>query len=158
MSLPLHPGQTVENLKTESGPRPEVSTVVSVADSGGSLNNLHFTLKDGANAAFYCWFNVNAAGADPAPGGTGIEVALATNATAAAVASAIQAAIDALGGFIAVLLNSTTVQISNAVNGTATDIGAGDSGMAVSVSVQGQPGNYYPSLNPGSISLTPSAF
>ena len=75
-------------------------TITYVADSTGSLNDTYHDLNvydaSGVEKAYYVWYNVNAGGTDPAVANkTGIEVAVATDATAAAVASATKAALEA---------------------------------------------------------------
>lgn len=117
----------------------EVSTVETVADVASSLNNKYFTLRNGANALFHVWFDVNSAGADPAPAGsTGIEVDLGVGDTAAQVASAIQAAVDAHASFVATVSN-TTVTITNAATGYADDIADVNTGFTFAVTTQGAP-------------------
>ena len=79
--------------------RTECRTVTAVADSSGSLNDTYFDLNvvgaDFVEVPYYVWLNVNAAGVDPAVSGkTGIEVEVATDATAAVVAAAIVAAVE----------------------------------------------------------------
>lgn len=74
-------------------------TITTVADSSSSLNstfvefdayNTDYTLVE-----YYAWFNVGAAGTDPAVADkTGIEVALTADDTAPAVAIALAAALD----------------------------------------------------------------
>jgi len=154
MGKPLNPNQSVAALKPQTEPLPEVSLVTCTASAAG-LNSKYILFKNGADEAFYAWFNRGAAGVDPAPGGTGIEVAIGDSDTAAQVAAALTAAIDAHADFLATR-DGAVVQITNAADGSATDTGAGDSGLTVSTHKQGQAGDYYPSLNPGSISNNPS--
>jgi len=53
--------------------------VTAIADVSSALNNKYFNIYagDGISTEYYVWFNVGAAGADPTPGGTGLEVAFA---------------------------------------------------------------------------------
>jgi len=119
----------------------EKSQVTALADVAGSLNNKYFLLKSAADAtSYYAWLDVNGAGVDPAPGGTGIPVAVATNATATVVAAAIAAAIDGLGDFVSSNLGAV-ITIENAIVGTATDASAGTSGFAISILTQGSAAN-----------------
>lgn len=71
--------------------------VTCAADTAGSRNNTYWVFYSAGNLrGFYVWFNINAAGTDPAVAGlTGIEVAGATGATAATLATASIAAINA---------------------------------------------------------------
>jgi hypothetical protein len=76
----------------------EKTKITFVADSSGSLNNTWFGFEIiGAiappgfiRAPLYAWYDVNGAGTDPAPAGYafGFQISLATDATAADVASA----------------------------------------------------------------------
>lgn len=66
-----------------------------------SLQNKYFFIYNLDGDKFHVWLNVNGAGTDPAPSGsTGIEVAVATNASASDIAAAIAAK---LGGAYASL-------------------------------------------------------
>ena len=56
-------------------------TTTIAFDSGitlSDLNSEYFTINDGNDNAYYVWFNYNSTGSDPAPGGTGIEIAILT--------------------------------------------------------------------------------
>jgi hypothetical protein len=105
----------------------ETMNITLIADSGGNLNNKYFTFRDqsGLNK-YYVWYNINSAGADPAPAGfiaaNGIVVAGATNATAATLATATTAAIVARAptGVTATNGASTHTIITNNVPGVAT--------------------------------------
>lgn len=82
----------------------ECTLVTAVADVASSLNSDYFTFhapqslvnSDYTAESFYVWYDVNSAGTDPAVAGhTGIEVDIAVGATAAQVAAATIAAINA---------------------------------------------------------------
>jgi hypothetical protein len=160
MSKPYNPAQQVENLTMQAGggALPESTQVTPMADVAGSLNNLYFTLHDGLNALFYVWLNVNGAGVDPAPGGTGIAVAVATGASAATIAAAIAAAVLATAGFYAVVNPAGVVQISNTVGGASTDVAAGTSGFTITKLQKGHADDYSPATKVDSISDNPAAF
>lgn len=116
----------------------EVVDITTVADVAGSLNNKYFYLSAGDEGTnYYVWFNVNGAGVDPEiPLKSGIAVAVATGASAATVATALQVALDAELDFIAtVLSNVVTVTMANA--GYTIDPTAQTSGFTVSVTTQG---------------------
>lgn len=114
---------------------PEVTNITAVDDVAGSLNSKYFTFNK-TSGAFYVWYNVSGGGVDPAPGGTGIPVAIATNATAAQVASATITALATHGGQ-AVSGYPTQIRIVNAIGGVVTDATAGTSGFTVIVEQQG---------------------
>jgi len=76
-------------------------TVTTVADVTSSLQSLSFNFEtvalDGTVVPYYAWFNVGAAGIDPATAGrTGAEVAFAADASATVIATALAAVLDAL--------------------------------------------------------------
>ncbi len=113
-----------ENIKIEptyvTWEQQHLTTVAAAAASG--LNNKYFTIST-PTAGFYVWFNVNSGGTDPSVSGrTGIEVELATDDTAAEVATAMATAIDAVSGFNSVVsvCNSTLVYIQAAIAGAVT--------------------------------------
>lgn len=119
----------------------EKTQITCVADVAGSLNNKYFLIKSAADVtSYYVWMNVNAAGVDPAPGGTGIEVVLATNASASAVATAVAAALDANADFVASALGAD-VTSENAAVGTSTDAADADTGFSISILTQGAAAN-----------------
>ena len=74
--------------------------ITCVADVSSSLNNKYFNFYTPGGVHHYVWFNVAAAGTDPAvSGATANVVALSANATAAAVATASAAVMTAITGF-----------------------------------------------------------
>lgn len=78
--------------------QPEITQVVTVADTAGSLNNKYFLISAALNTPnYYFWYNVSGGGTDPAIGGkTGVQVAISTNNTAAQVATATNTAFNAI--------------------------------------------------------------
>jgi hypothetical protein len=122
----------------EYGGTAEVHSVDTVADVSGSLNDTFFVFYTQQNWAFYVWYNVNAAGSDPAPSApagatyTGIEVALATDDTADTVASATKSAIDAfdftgMGNSPTVGVSTNELTITNAFGGAVPNVADGAS-------------------------------
>lgn len=71
-----------------------------VADVSSSLNNKYFLFSNAKNLTkYYVWFDVGNTGVDPAVAGrTGIEVDIAANASASAVATALAADLLAITG------------------------------------------------------------
>lgn len=121
-----------------SGGTAEVTTVDTVADSSGSLNNKVFFIYGSNGAAYAVWMNVNSAGTDPSiPGFTSVPVALATGATADAVADAIATALDALSDFAAPNPGADVVTVTNSVEGARTAPDAGNSGFTITVTTPG---------------------
>lgn len=104
-------------------------TVAMAADSGGSLNSTYFLLNGPGNTdKYYVWFNINSAGVDPAVASrTGIQVAGATNASAATLGAAMVVAINlaaaadftATGTSTVTLTNTSTAAFTAIVDGAA---------------------------------------
>lgn len=119
-----------------ASPSAESTDITLAADSSGSLNSTFFTFNiAGDQIGYYVWYNINSAGVDPAVAGrTGIAVTGATNATAATLATATRAAINAaIGSGVAapsvvisgatthvIITNVGVGQSTNAANGTAS--------------------------------------
>ncbi len=113
------------------------SLVVAItAAVASSLQNKYILVKDNDNDAFFVWMNVNAQGSAPAPGGTGIEATVPSDATAEQVATALATAIDGHAEFEAEA-DGSRVKITTIGVGASTDLGAGNSGFTVSVQSQG---------------------
>jgi len=127
---------------------PEITTVECVADATGSLNNKYFEFSTAGASAddYYVWFNVNTAGTDPnLSGKTGVEVALATDATAGTVALAIDTQIDLLTDVTADV-TADTVTITNGDDGAVTNASPGTSGFTTEVTNQGGTATSHPLL------------
>lgn len=108
----------------------DVTTVADVADS---LDGKYFNIKSGSNAKFHVWYNTSGGSAvDPAPSGsTAIMVAITTGATAAAVASATQAAVDGNANFAA-SVSGNVVTITAVVAGETDDFADFNTGFSFS--------------------------
>jgi hypothetical protein len=121
---------------------PEISKAITVADVAGSLNNKYFTFFDGVSDQYYIWYNVSGGGTDPAPAGTGIEVAISTGATADTVAtetaSAVLTAAPDNFNLVVATGQPTWLTITNVDDLSVTDISSGTSGFSVSVTQQGR--------------------
>ena len=103
----------------------EIYDVETVADVAGSLNSTFFLIND-PTTAYYVWYDVNSAGVDPMPGGTGITVALATNETADATATLTRAAVGGVADFgtggatnVVTITNANTGFVTDAIDGSA---------------------------------------
>lgn len=134
-----------------------LSVTVSQQGVAAGSQNKYFTLRKGANSAYYGWLNINSEGSDPSQTGTAVPVTVAAAATDAQVATAIASALDAVSGLESEA-DGAVVKITNESKASVTDIGAGNSGFTVSVSTQGVAELYDAALNPASISNNPSAF
>jgi len=87
---------------------------------------------------YYVWYNVDAAGGDPAPSGkTGIEVAVLGTDTASQVATKTAAAIDALGAFSAPVPAAAVVTITNSTAGSVTNSADTNTGFTMATTVHG---------------------
>lgn len=118
-------------------------TWTTVADSSGSLNDTYLDLNlvgyDFAEDQYYVWFNVNSLGTDPSIAGkTGIEVAVATDATASTVAAAIVSAINAADVPVIASSSSDVVTLTNQVQGAITaETDSGSTGFTLEVGTVG---------------------
>ncbi len=145
-------GSTLPYIASGSAPQTteparEITDVTCVADSSGSKNDTYWTFNSAGDAyGFYVWYNINSAGTDPAVAGlTGIEVAGATDATAATLATATIAAINANATAAAVVTASAGATahliLTNKQAGAATNAAnaaGGDSyGATFSVTTAG---------------------
>lgn len=127
----------------------------TTAGSSPTVQGKYFTFAN-TTTSFYGWFSNNGAGSDPAPGGTGREIALVGNETNATYLAAIVTVIDGTTGMTAALDGDRITVKVDAV-GAATDIGAGDSGFTVSIGSQGKANaGFAPGGNRGDDSVTPS--
>lgn len=117
---------------------PEITEVTAIADVSSSLDGTYFTIHSAADATdYYVWFDVDAGGNDPAPGGmTGIAVSISADDDAETVATAIASAVDANADFLA-SASDDLVTITNAAVGATTDAADVDSGVSISISQQG---------------------
>jgi len=117
----------------------EVTQVVTVADSSGSLDGTYFLINSAADATeYYVWYDVDAGGNDPAVvGKTGIPVSIATDDDADTVAAATQVAVEANADFSATV-DDDTIIITNAASGDTTDAADNDTGFTISTEVQGE--------------------
>ena len=74
--------------------------ITCIADVAASLNSQYFVFYSAAGVRHYAWYNVGGTGTDPSlAGATANAVAISSGASAAAVASATQAVLDAISGF-----------------------------------------------------------
>jgi hypothetical protein len=123
-------------IKDEYQGTAQVSSVDTVADSSGSLNDTFFVFYTLPNQAFYVWYNINSAGTDPTPTPpagvtyTGIEVAAATDATAVAIATLTKAAIEGadytgVGGTPTVDRSTNELTITNLLGALVTNVADG---------------------------------
>lgn len=118
----------------------QVETIQCVADSSDSLDGTYFfmTLPDGTRHHF--WFNTSGGSAtDPAPGGSTAQVvAITTGATAAAVATALEAVIEAVSGLNSEVSGSTvTVTHSNYGYAQPAVDGGAPTGFTFAVTTEG---------------------
>lgn len=124
----------------QSGSLPEV-TEFTFASPGSAITGGQYLTLSSANDAtsYYVWVTVDAAGSDPAPGGTAIgPVALVSGDTTNDVATKIAAAINAEADFSAPAPGANVVTVTNDAAGLTTDATAGDiAGASVNVTQQG---------------------
>jgi hypothetical protein len=120
-------------------PSAEATNVTFAADSAGSLNSTYFTFNSGGDLyGYYVWFNINSAGVDPAVSGrTGIQVAGATNASAATLATAAITAINLVtSGIVTASAGASGhVVLTNVQYGDATDAANGTASPGFTYSI-----------------------
>jgi len=119
----------------------EVTRIVCVADSSGSLQSKYFTISgmgsDFEQVDYYVWIEVGGSGAtDPAPGGTGIKVSVATDAAHSVVASAVSTAL-ALKDDFSTGVSTATITVTNAVRGSVTDAADVNAGFTITTPTAG---------------------
>lgn len=134
--------QTVNNALTYSAFT--VSTIAAAAMAAGS----YFTFSV-PGTSYYCWFKINGAGADPAPGGTGIQVNILSTYSATEVSVVVREAISGFqissvgfvaaagippGAFFTFSADSTSYAVWYEVNGAGT---APVSGTPIKVTLTG---------------------
>lgn len=132
------------------------SLVVATVTGGTapSVQGKYFTFAN-TSTSYYGWFSSGGNGSDPAPGGTGVQIALDGDESNSEYLAAISAAIDGTSGFTSEVDGSRII-VSVDAEGAATDLGAGDSGFSVEVKSQGYAGVLKPSSLVGSLSINPS--
>lgn len=113
--------------------------ITCVADVAGSLNSKYFVFYTTGGTKHYAWFDVASGGSDPAvSGGTGHEVDIASGATAAAVATALQAVLTAVSGFDATVDGPVvTLTATSAGYAKPAHEGAAATGFSFSVDYYG---------------------
>ncbi len=132
----------VTQLVYYNGLTEKIVDVETLADSGGSLNNLYFIMSSTYDQqVFYVWYNVNGAGSDPSlPGLTGIEVGIQTNDSANIVAMATEGVLNLNAVFnylFSVVRVDNKLTITNKTKGTSSLGGAGTSGFVYNEVQQG---------------------
>jgi len=114
----------------------EESEVRTIADVSSSLNNTYFILYSARDETkYHVWYNVGAAGTDPAPASsTAIEIAISADDAAAVVALATQQIVNLEDDFDAILepASSDRLIITNEVGGSSTDTADFDTGFSFS--------------------------
>lgn len=120
-----------------------IFTITTVADVASSLNNkvLYFSAVDGSasyvDGAYYLWINVSGAGTDPAIAGkTGVEVAISADDSAATVATAVAAALDALDDISSAAVGAL-VTATSLFAGAVTAAADVNTGFTVATTVPG---------------------
>lgn len=117
----------------------EVQDVTIAADTAGSRNNTWWKFYTAGDAqGYYVWYNINAAGTDPAVAGlTGIEVAGATGATATTLGGASRTAIaaSAAGAYVTVTGATSHVILTNKQPGACTAAANGTASAGASFSI-----------------------
>lgn len=100
----------------------QVELITCAADEESSLNSKYFLLYTPAGLRYLVWFNVATAGVDPdLDGYTSVPVAIAEDANANAVATAVQTAIAALPAFTGSTVSGKIVTVKHAAEGYSNE-------------------------------------
>lgn len=149
---PVFLAYALGKLVTSAGDVAEISTITCVANVASSLNDKYFffdVIEDsdtGTVKKYYIWFDANSAGSDPALGApfTACECDLTTDDTAAEVATALAAAINAKANLTddtTAAAVTTVVTCTNAWKGAVDNLHdsatATATGFAFAVSTEG---------------------
>lgn len=112
-------------------------------DTGGASSNLLntyllFSLKNTGGATetnYYLWMNVNSEGADPAPGGTGIALAIPKSSTASAIGTLMRASLSAVSAKATITGATTQAIITGLFMGNPTNAtDTGTTGFTIGIS------------------------
>jgi len=119
----------------------EVTSITCVAAASittGDYFKIWAANGTGGWTAYYVWFNKSGGGGDPAPSGfTEIEIAI-TSETAAQIATAVGAALDAASdAFGTPAVNDTVVTVTQASTGDIKDAVDVNAGFTISTTTQG---------------------
>lgn len=102
-------------------------------------DGVYWTLELPDGTEYYVWYNLDAGSVDPAPAGkTGIEVAVTTGDSASTIASAAQAAIDAVTGFTATVSGASVTVNQDNVGQPANDPEDVDSDVVITIVRRGK--------------------
>lgn len=128
-SITFNPGNGLIDFRMA---RVAEETQVIAQDGASIVQSSHFLINSANDVTgYYVWFDVDAAGVDPAPAGrTGIQVSITSADTDDQVAAAMAAAIDAEADFNAVD-TAEVVVITNAAVGTTTATTDVDTGLLI---------------------------
>lgn len=133
-------GDSTPIYSTQLGALVAEETQITLPAAASITTGQYFTINAADDSTmYYAWFNKDGAGGDPMVAGkTPIAIAISTGDTDAQVASAVQAAIDALSDFDAIV-STNVVTVTNTTAGDATDaanVNVGGS-FAITTTVQG---------------------
>jgi flagellar hook protein FlgE len=116
--------------KRTFGTTAEVTTVQCLAKA--SISNGDYFTVSSPTTNYYVWYDIDGAGVDPGVAGTGIEVTITLDTTAADVAARTATAVNAVGGagtiFSVPAPAADTITITNVATGAA--VRTADSGTA----------------------------
>lgn len=96
------------------------------------LGAKYFNIYD-ASTTYYVWFNLDAGSVDPAPGGTGIEVAVATGDSESTILAALDTAIEGATGYTGRIEGTRLFIVLDVTDVVATDAADVDSGIAIAI-------------------------
>ena len=129
-----------------------------------SLDGTYFNIYD-ASTTYYVWFDLDDGSVDPAPGGTGIEVDVATGDSESTIVSAIKTAVEAATGYTGRIDGTNLFLTLDTTDKVSTDAADGTSGLEVVVITKGSStylglldGDVEPSFSEDKLDLTAHQF
>lgn len=143
VSFAYKAGVTAQNIEITCVPEvigvAEVSTIQTIANTGGILNNTALYLRPAHDTATYVpWFNSSGAGSQPDLGDyTYIEVPINDEDDAATVAIALDAAIAALSSDFTTMTVDDLITVTNVNIGVTSDLSDESTGFTLNVTTQG---------------------
>lgn len=113
-----------------------------------NLDGKYFNIYE-PSTDYYVWFNLDAGSVDPAPGGTGIAVAIATGDSVATMLAALKSAVEGATGYTGRIDGNEIYFTLDVTTKVSSDVADGDTGLEMSVITKG--GSTYLGLIDGDI-------
>jgi len=110
---------------------------VDMIDSvAADLDGKYFNIYDGSTS-YYVWFDLDTTSTDPAPGGTGIEAAIATGDSVATMLGIVQTAIELGTGYTGRIDDTRLFSVLDTTEKVLLNAADVDTGLSIGVVVKG---------------------